>query len=161
MTQLPHSKGCFVCGARNPIGLRLRFRTDGKIVETDFVPSREHNGFVNVIHGGILATLLDEIMVWACGVETRQFAYCAEMTVRYLSPSRPGEGIRARAELVENKRGRLLLARGELFGPAGQILATATGKYLPVKDVPFASLLEDFEGTSEELGNFFGKPPAK
>jgi uncharacterized protein (TIGR00369 family) len=157
VTELPHSKGCFVCGAHNRIGLKLRFRTDGKMVETDFIPGAEHNGFVNVTHGGILATLLDEIMVWACGVETRNFAYCAEMNVRYLSPSRPGESIRARGELVENKRGRLFLARGELLGQAGQTIATSTGKYLPVKDVPFASLLEDFEGTKEQLQNFFGR----
>jgi uncharacterized protein (TIGR00369 family) len=146
-----------VCGARNAIGLKLRFRTDGKVVETVFVPEPEHNGFVNVTHGGILATLLDEIMVLACGVETRNFAYCAEMNVRYLSPGRPGESIRARGELVENKRGRLFLARGELIGRSGQTIATSTGKYLPVKDVPFASLLADFEGTQEQLENFFGR----
>ena len=156
LTKLPHSKACFVCGANNPIGLKLRFHTDGKIVETHFTPETIHNGFVNVVHGGLLATLLDEIMVWACGVHTKQFSYCAEMNVRYHSPARPHETIRAIGELIENKRGRLFLAKGELSAADGRIIATSTGKYMPVKNITFASILEDFEGSPDDLKLFFG-----
>jgi len=136
--------------------MKLRFSTDGKIVETRFTPQPVHSGFINVTHGGLLATLLDEIMVWACGVASQHFSYCAEMTVRYHLPGRPNREIKARGELVENKRNRLLLAKGELTGPDGELLATSTGKYIPVKDVSFASLLEDFEGSPEELKAIFG-----
>jgi uncharacterized protein (TIGR00369 family) len=156
VTELPHSKSCFVCGARNASGLKLRFHTDGRIAETHFTPGLEHNGFVNVVHGGLLATLLDEVMVWGCGVRTRLFSYCAEMTVRYHSPARPGEIIRARGELVENKRGRLFLASGEISAPGGRLIATSTGKYMPIKDIGFATILEDFEGSPEQLKAFFG-----
>jgi uncharacterized protein (TIGR00369 family) len=156
MIELPHSRSCFVCGAHNPIGLKLRFFSDGRAVETHFSPQSGHIGFANVVHGGLLATLLDEIMVWACGVRTQQFSYCAEMTVRYHSPARPGEMIRARGELVENKRGRLFVSSGELTAPEGRLIASSTGKYMPVRDVPFASLLEDFEGSPEQLKSFFG-----
>src|SRR5690349_81677 len=107
MTELPHSKSCFVCGARNIHGLKLRFETDGRIVRARFVPQPEHAGFIDVVHGGILATVLDEIMVWGCAVQTRHFSYCAEMTVRYISPSRPGEALIAEGEMIENKKGRL------------------------------------------------------
>lgn len=156
MKELPHSRSCFVCGAHNPIGLNLRFFTDGKIVQTRFTPAPIHSGFINVTHGGLLATLLDEIMVWACGVATRHFSYCAEMNVRFLSPGRPGQEIIARGWLEENKRGRLFLAAGELVSPDGRPVATGTGKYMPVKDVPFTSLLEDFEGPPAELHAVFG-----
>src|SRR5688572_32661140 len=83
LTELPHSKSCFVCGSRNPLGLNLRFKTDGRTVETSFVLRPEHCGFVDVIHCGVLETVLDEIMDWACAVQAKQFSYCAEMSVRY------------------------------------------------------------------------------
>ena len=74
MHELPHTRSCFVCGESNPLGLQLRFHADGDEVRTRFVPRPEHIGFKGVVHGGLLATLLDEIMVWACAVRTKRFA---------------------------------------------------------------------------------------
>jgi uncharacterized protein (TIGR00369 family) len=160
MTDLPHSKSCFVCGSKNPIGLKLRFQTDGKIVRAKFTPQLVHNGFINVIHGGLLATVLDEIMVWGCAVQTRQFSYCAEMTVRYLSPARPGEPIIAEGELAENKKGRIFLANGVLKREDQSILCTSTGKYMPVKG-ELGIWMADFEGTPEQLQALFGPTTAR
>ena len=157
MTELPHSKSCFVCGGRNPIGLNLRFETDGRIVRATFKLKPLYNGFINVIHGGVLATVLDEIMVWACAVQAKQFSYCAEMNVRYQSPGRPDETMIGEAEMTENKRGRLFLAKGELKSADGIIIATSTGKYMPVKRGDIAKWMEDFEGTPEQLREFL--PP--
>src|SRR5512133_3324230 len=84
MKELPHTHSCFVCGDANPNGLKLRFETDGKLVKARFVPRAEHAGFRQTVHGGLVATLLDEIMVWACAVQTRRFAFSAELVVRYL-----------------------------------------------------------------------------
>jgi uncharacterized protein (TIGR00369 family) len=156
VTELPHSKSCFVCGSRNPFGLKLRFETDGRIVRARFAPEAHHNGFINVVHGGILATVLDEIMVWGCAVQTKQFSYCAEMTVRYLAPAHPGEPIIAEGELVENKRGRLFLASGVLKREDGSAICTSTGKYMPVKGGDMGLWMADFEGTPEQLREIFG-----
>src|ERR1043166_7562515 len=65
MRTLPHTHSCFVCGESNPVGLKLRFETDGRIVQTRFVPRAEHVGFRQTVHRGIIATLLDQIMAWA------------------------------------------------------------------------------------------------
>ena len=146
MQPLPHTRSCFVCGEANPLGLRLRFHTDGQIVRATYQPRPEHIGFANTVHGGLLATLLDEIMVWACAVRTRRFAYCAEMSVRYAHPARPGEELHATAELFEDRRGKLFLAQGELRNPAGLVLATATGKYLPMKGDVAAGMVGDLVG---------------
>lgn len=146
MQTLPHTKSCFVCGDANPIGLQLKFETDGRIVRTSFTPRPEHIGFRRVIHGGILATLLDETMVWACAVPSRRFAFCAEMNVRFLHPARPGEEISATAELASNRRGRLFEATGELRNPQGLVLATAKGKYLPIPDAAAGEMLDDLVG---------------
>jgi uncharacterized protein (TIGR00369 family) len=144
MKTLPHTRSCFVCGEFNPAGLKLRFETDGRVVQTRFVPRAEHVGFRQTVHGGLTATLLDEIMVWACAVQTKRFAFCAELNVRFLNPVRPGEALIATGELVSNRRGKLFEAKAELRNQAGLVLATATGKYLPIKQADLAEMVTDF-----------------
>ncbi len=154
MKLLPHTRSCFVCGESNPAGLRLRFETDGRLVQTRFVPRAEHVGFRQTVHGGLTATLLDEIMVWACAVQTKRFAFCADLNVRFLNPVRPGEVLIASGELVSNRRGKLFEAKAELRDQAGLVLATASGKYLPIKPGEAADMATDFV---ENPGWVFGK----
>ncbi len=146
MKPLPHTYSCFVCGESNPFGLKLRFETDGRMVQTRFVPGVEHIGFKGVVHGGIMATVLDEIMVWACAVPTRKFAYCAELTVRYLQPVAPGAEIVVTGELVANRKNRIYEAKAAACTVANVTLAEATGKYLPIKATNLAELARDFVG---------------
>jgi uncharacterized protein (TIGR00369 family) len=151
MRELPHTHSCFVCGESNAAGLNLRFETDGKVVRARFQPRAEHSGFRNTIHGGIIATLLDEIMVWACAVPTRRFSYCAELKVRFVAPLRPGENVVATAELTNNRRDRVYEASAELRDDTGAVLASATGKYLPIKNAEVSDLLSDIVGDTSVL----------
>ncbi|MCI0746439.1 MAG: PaaI family thioesterase [Verrucomicrobia subdivision 3 bacterium] len=143
MEILPHTHSCFVCGESNAIGLNLRFETDWRTVRTRFTPRPEHAGFKGVVHGGILATLLDEIMVWACAAQTKRFAFCAELNVRFVKPVTPGAEILATGELTVNRRDRIFEAKGELKNQAGELLASATGKYLPIKQTDVAAMAAD------------------
>ena len=153
MRSLPHTHSCFVCGESNPLGLKVRFQTDGHVVQARFVPRTEHIGFQQTIHGGIISTLLDDIMVWACAVQTGRFAYCAELNVRFQSPVRPGMEILATAELMANRRNKLFEAKGELRDPKGVLLASATGKFLPLKGAEVPEMLRDFVGDASEFFN--------
>lgn len=146
MKQLPHTRSCFVCGESNAKGLHLRSETDGKTVRVLFTFGPEHVGFKQTVHGGLTATLLDEIMTWSCAVGARRFAYCAELSVRYLRPVRPGEPLVGTAELVANRRGRVFEAKGEIRDKAGTPLATATGKYLPLTPSDATGMATDFLG---------------
>ena len=151
MRELPHTSSCFVCGESNASGLKIRFETDGSMVRAKFVPRPEHIGFRQTVHGGIIATLLDEIMVWACAVQTHRFAYCAELNVRFVRPLRPGEEVFASAELAANRKNKIFEAKGELRDHADQVLASATGKYLPIKETDLAAMLDDFVGDTEGI----------
>ena len=151
MKELPHTHSCFVCGDANAIGMNLRFETDGHVVKTRFTPRPEHIGFKQVVHGGIIATLLDEIMVWACMAQSKRFAYCAELTLRFLNPLRPGEETIATGELVTNRRDRIFEARADLKDANGKLFATATGKYLPVKQMELADMATDLVGDPGEI----------
>ncbi len=151
MRVLPHTKSCFVCGEANPAGLQLKFETDGQQVRTHFVLQAEHIGFKKVIHGGIVATVLDEIMAWACAVGANRFGYCAELNVRFASPARPGQTVFATGELVANRRNKVFETRSELRDANGVLLATATGKYLPIKGPELQEMLADMTGNLEYL----------
>ena len=144
MKVLPHTHSCFVCGESNPVGLKLLFHTDGNAVQVQFKPRPEHIGFKGVVHGGLISTVLDEIMVWACVVKTKRFAFCAELTVRFAKPAVPDEECVATAELVENRRDRIFVAKAELRNAAGEILATGTGKYIPVPATELKTMATDF-----------------
>jgi uncharacterized protein (TIGR00369 family) len=156
MRQLPHTRLCFVCGEFNAAGLKLRFETDGRVVQTRFRPRPEHVGFRQTVHGGLIATLLDEIMVWACAVQTRQFAVCAELTVRFVKPVRPGAEVLATGQLAANCKNKIFEAEGSLKDRSGQLLAEAKGKHLPVKAATVADLATDFVGDASWV---FESPP--
>jgi len=151
MKTLPHTHSCFVCGESNPVGLKLRFETDGRVVQTRFVPRPEHIGFRQTIHGGLIATLLDEILVWACAVQSKRFAFCAELNVRFLNSARPNDELAAIGELISNRRDKLFEAKAELKNQAGLVLATATGKYLPIKHADAREMAADFVGEPDWL----------
>ena len=151
MTQLPHTHSCFVCGESNPLGLNLRFETDGHSVQTRFTPRPEHIGFKQVVHGGLIATVLDEIMVWACLAQTKRLAYCAELTVRFQNPLRPGEETIVTAELAANRRDKIFEVKSEVKDSSGKILATATGKYIPVKSTDLADMATDLVGDPRQI----------
>ena len=151
MRELPHTHSCFVCGESNAVGLKLRFTTDGRTVHTRFRLRSAHIGFRGVVHGGILTTVLDEIMVWACAVPTGQFAFCAELTVRFLNPVRPDDEIIATGELLANRKNRIFEAKGVLANSSGRPYAEATGKYLPIPKGDLTGMMTDLIGDTSWL----------
>jgi len=153
MKELPHTHSCFVCGEANPAGLKLRFETDGRIVQARFVARPEHVGFKDTVHGGLIASLLDEIMVWACAVRTKRFSFCAELNVRFIHPLRPDESVVAVGELSENRRDKLFTARAELKNDGGTVLAAANGKYLPLRPAELADMAGELIGDTGWLSN--------
>jgi acyl-coenzyme A thioesterase PaaI-like protein len=133
MLELPHTAGCLVCGRQNPKGLHLHLHVDeaSGLVETRFTPSAEHIGFEGIIHGGILATVLDEAMVWAATWRGRRFCVCGEMTIRFRKAAEVNQPLVIKA-MVESSRPRLLQTSGQVLDSSGEVMATASGKYVPV-----------------------------
>jgi uncharacterized protein (TIGR00369 family) len=76
---------CFVCGEKNPYGLHLTFSgSDGKIM-AEFIPQKTYQGYKDMVHGGIISTLIDEAMVKAALMQGIP-AITAEITVRFKNP---------------------------------------------------------------------------
>jgi uncharacterized protein (TIGR00369 family) len=128
---LPRTAGCIVCGPANPHGLRLTSQVDPAtgIVHTPFTPGPHHIGFDGLVHGGVLATVADEAMVWAAIWATRRACVAGELSVRYRRPTAPGDALTLVAAVVRTK-GRLVETTATITTAAGQTVATATAKYL-------------------------------
>jgi uncharacterized protein (TIGR00369 family) len=144
MKSLPRYRQCFVCGDDNSAGLAITFRTDGEKVYAEFSPKECHIGYQDHIHGGILASVLDEIMGWAICARTGLMFYTWELTIRYHRPAHPGMRLRAVANMVEDK-GRYQTAEGYITDEQGEIYARGTGKYKPIKDEERAEILSYLE----------------
>ena len=76
---------CFVCGEKNPYGLHIMFSArEGKVL-SEFIPQKAYQGYKDIVHGGIISTLLDEAMVKAALMQGIP-AVTAEITVRFRNP---------------------------------------------------------------------------
>ena len=79
---------CFVCGPHNPIGLRLRFKLDGDLCRGEFTPSAEHCGYDGITHGGILFSVLDDVMAnWLFLQGNRAYTAKCEVRFRHALPT--------------------------------------------------------------------------
>jgi len=133
--------GCFACGLDNPIGLHVdNFRFDGEEVVASFVPRSSLQGTVGNLHGGISATALDEIMVWAGILQEDVLSVTGKMEIRYHRPVGVTEEIELRGR-VEERRGSRLRISGTLG--AGNRPVAVSGKGLYLVSHPMADLIAE------------------
>ncbi|MDF1563092.1 MAG: PaaI family thioesterase [Deltaproteobacteria bacterium] len=104
---------CFGCGPHNERGWRLKFFREGDDVFTDWTPEAGHDGPPGVLHGGLQATLMDEIAGWALGALAGCMGLTTHMSVRYYLPVRVGVPLRASARIVSDE-GRTVVVRAKL-----------------------------------------------
>lgn len=131
------TRHCFFCGPDNPVGLRLRFETvEGGVASRCTVPDR-YTGFASVLHGGIVAGLLDEAMWHALFRSTGQVCLTVDMNLRYRRPVLSETELVITGRVGETER-RFLVARGTVCDSAGNLLAEAQGRFLPTDPARFA-----------------------
>jgi acyl-coenzyme A thioesterase PaaI-like protein len=159
--ELPHTNGCLVCGKSNPHGLKLRLHVqpESGLVSTEFVPKPEHIGFDGIVHGGVISAVMDEAMVWASTWRAKRFCFAGEFTVRFREPLKPYQAARVEAS-VEFSRPKLIEATAKLFDFGGRLIATASGKYLPVSPEQHAQFVKTFviEPTTAPAAAALGAP---
>lgn len=126
--KLPNSRSCFACGVENPIGLNLTFHVTGPdTIECEFTAPPEYQGFPGVLHGGITATILDELVSRTYMIDDpNRLMYTARLTTRFRKHVPIGLLLRGVGTKVKD-RGRMAEARAQLFGPDGDLLAEAEG----------------------------------
>ena len=124
---------CFVCGPSNPGGLQVRFRlerSDGELVcRAEFTPGPAHVGYSDMLHGGILYSLLDDVMAnWGFLQGLR--AHTARCEVRYRDAVPMGVRLKLEGRLIR-RRGRMMEMEGRAFrDDNGTLAATATARFM-------------------------------
>jgi uncharacterized protein (TIGR00369 family) len=123
---------CFGCGGANDLGMKLTFVQDNvkrKIVGK-FILGEAYQGGGGMGHGGIIATLLDEVMGKVCRFREVR-AVTAELTVQYLKPVKVNEEIVVEGYEAEVK-GRNLFLVGEIRNSDGDLLARGKGRFVVI-----------------------------
>ena len=133
---------CFACGETNPIGMGLHIELGDGAARTEWTVGDDYVGWSDKAHGGIIATLLDEVMAWAPS-SFDSWAVTAELSVRYRSPAAPGETLVATGRVTERRR-RIYDVSGEVRGEDGRVIATGRGRYLGASPSEKAELKERY-----------------
>jgi uncharacterized protein (TIGR00369 family) len=122
---------CFVCGDENSHGLQARFfvREDGAVI-TEYTVDERFVGYAKVLHGGILASLLDEVMIKAV-LKDDVIAVTASMDIKFKKPVYVGQTIKLAGWIVQGK-GRVFRTEG-LAEVDGTVVASATGTYIQAR----------------------------
>jgi len=138
-TKQPGSKMCFVCGRENPVGLKIDFytTTKGQTRAELSVPAC-YEGYPGVVHGGIIAALLDEVGGRAQMDHPNRFMVTAQLNVRYRKPV-PSEIPLVLLGQAGERRGRVSFAQSEIKNEDGEVLADAE---LVLVDIPEENLAE-------------------
>jgi len=133
MEKQPNSRMCFVCGIDNPIGLHLHLYTDdeGRCI-THFQPRPEHQGYPGQLHGGIISTLLDEVMGRVL-TNKNVWAMTGRLEIRFARPVPLDQELTIVGELTRS-RSRVYEAKGEIRLPDGTVLVEGSGFYVRIPD---------------------------
>ncbi len=125
---------CFGCGPANPIGLGLDdFVRNEAVVTASFSPVEDFNGFAEVLHGGVVATALDEVMAWTAILVEGVMVVTGTLDLRFRKPAPVAATFDLRGELLE-RRGRRLMIQGSM-SDNGKVVADANGMFLAVDEI--------------------------
>lgn len=148
MRQQASSAHCFVCGVRNNAGLKMRFYesdVEPLVVTAEYNVPAHYQGYPGVVHGGIIASMLDEVTsrVVFRGDPPR-FAVTASLNIRYRKPVPVETLLRLTGRIVKQK-GRVITVAGQLIGPGDLVLAEAEAVLVEVDTSYFGEALDGQE----------------
>jgi acyl-coenzyme A thioesterase PaaI-like protein len=122
----PNSRHCFVCGIANPFGLHLRFYQTGPgEVTSEYIVPEYFQGYPGVVHGGVVAAMLDEITARALMEEDPpRFMFTARLEIKYRKNVPVGQSLRLVGQAGKSRH-RTATSVGRIYGPDGELLAEA------------------------------------
>lgn len=120
---------CFGCAPTNPIGLRLNFWEEGDYIYAEWEPTCHYEGYINMLHGGIQATLLDEIADWVLIVKLGTSGVTKNLNITYHKPVFVNHGtILLKAKLISHQNHTALI-HTELLDKTGIVRSSADIEY--------------------------------
>jgi acyl-coenzyme A thioesterase PaaI-like protein len=157
--EIPKLQGhsCFACGTANPIGLNLQFYRSNESICTDITLGKYHEGWQNMAHGGIISTLLDEVMSWTIIYFRRIFFVTRRMEIKYIRPVNVGVPLTVKGRLTRERKEPFVGAIAEVFNGGRQLLAKATGEFVKLPKDKLEMVPEELKEDMVSLFNKFGE----
>lgn len=132
MREVAKYEHCFICGDRNQAGVKAKFFVlDNGSVISEMVADERFQGYKDVLHGGIISAMLDEVMIKAV-LANGIFAVTAEMTIRFKRPVMTGQKIRFTGTIVDERR-RITRTVGSAINENDEEVASAEAIYVEAK----------------------------
>ena len=146
----PNSRMCLVCGLKNPFGLHTAFyELDNKELLAVFKPREEHQSYPGRLHGGIISTILDEVIGRAIMIHSKGevWGVTVELRVRFKKPVPLDEELRVVGRITKDSS-RFFEGNGELLLADGTVAVEGHGKYLKTP----LEKIADFDVDAQEWG---------
>ena len=152
-TPIPILEGhdCFACGTNNPIGLKLRFYRQDNYICSDVILTGHHVGWQNMAHGGIISTLLDEVMSWTVIYFKKCFSVTRRMQVRYLRPVPVEVPLTVKGVITSDEGQRRCQAEALLQDQSDNILAKGEADFAILSADRLKNFPENFKMQMMEL----------
>jgi acyl-coenzyme A thioesterase PaaI-like protein len=152
-TPIPKPQGhhCFACGTDNPFGLDLQFYTAGDAVCADVILDRYRVGWEGIAHGGIISTLMDEIMSWTIIYFRRVFFLTRKMEVRYLKPVPIEAPLTVQGKLGKESPFPRILVQADVLAEDGTRLAYSRGEFVELSEDKLALIPDHLKADMESL----------
>lgn len=123
----PH---CFACGQENPMGLQMRFATNGEKMRSQLEVPKHMRGWSHLVHGGVITTAMDEMMAWTGIYFLNRFLLTKDIKVRFKLPLYVEEAITVYGWIAEQKNDRQVILAAEIINSQGQVAAKAEGEFV-------------------------------
>ena len=124
---------CFVCGPENPGGMQIAFRLENGICRAEYSPPDEFCGYSGITHGGILFSLLDDVMANWLYLQGER-AYTGKCEIRFREPAPTGKKLILEGKLISRK-GRIAKMAGlAKLAESGKIVAETEATFMVMPD---------------------------
>ena len=128
---LPNSSNhnCFGCSPVNPSGLQMKFYTNSSSVYSQVKVPEHLCGWNQLVHGGVLSTILDEIMSWTAIYLLKQITLTKSMTIEFIKPVYVNSSLKAEGRVIEKTAKHEALVEGILYNSEDKICARSSAKF--------------------------------
>ena len=127
---------CIGCCPGNPLGFHLSFYDDGDDVVSKWSPTQYHQGWIDTLHGGVQALLMDEVAGWVVTSKLKATGVTSKMNIQYLKPiSTLEQELTIRARLNHMMR-NVAFIDAEIINTAGEVCAKSELIYFCKKQDP-------------------------
>ena len=128
MELIKRYSNCFVCGDKNQCGLKVDFFDEQGLAKAEYQASSVFEGYKDVLHGGIISALLDEVMIKAV-LAKNILAVTASIEIKFKQPVKIGEKLSLEGKIIED-RGRIIFAEGKALKEDKSVAAWGFARYV-------------------------------